>query len=91
MGVGGDSDRLLELEPTRSKDRGLLSYNNFIDDTIRSMIMIIKDMMYTTRLEITENSGGVACYVNKELASKYIRQKSIDVDNLLELNLLLNL
>ena len=89
MGVGGDSNRLLELEPTRSKDRGLPSYN--IDDTIRSMIMIIKDMMFTTRLEITENSGGVACYVNKELASKYIRHKSIVVDNLLELNLQLNL
>ena len=27
MGVSGDSESLLELEPTRSKDRGLLSYN----------------------------------------------------------------
>ena len=27
VGVGGDSQSLLEREPTRSKDRGLLSYN----------------------------------------------------------------
>ena len=26
-GIGGDSERLLEREPLRSKDRGLLSYN----------------------------------------------------------------
>ena len=27
MGIGGDSQSLLEREPTQSKDRGLLSYN----------------------------------------------------------------
>ena len=31
-----------------------------------------------------KKGGGVACYVNKELASKYIHHKSIVVDNLLE-------
>ena len=30
VGIGGDSQSLLEREPTRSKDRGLLSYNNII-------------------------------------------------------------
>ena len=31
-----------------------------------------------------KKGGGVACYVNKELASKYFPHKSIVVDNLLE-------
>ncbi len=44
--------------------------------------MILKDMMYVTRLEITTKGGGVAWYVNKELASKYIPHKSIVVDHL---------
>ena len=30
VGVSGGSDSLLEREPTRSNDRGLLSYNNYI-------------------------------------------------------------
>ena len=29
VGIGSDSQSLLEWEPLRSKDRGLLSYNNY--------------------------------------------------------------
>ena len=50
MGVGGDSKSLLEREPTRSKDRGLLSYNiNFIymrvifiaDDNVDQLLFVV--------------------------------------------------
>ena len=37
VGVGGDSQSLLEREPTRSKDRGLLSYN--IDIQCKGIIL----------------------------------------------------
>ena len=36
VGVGGDSQSLLEREPTRSKDKGLLSYNIEISVTIKN-------------------------------------------------------
>ena len=41
--------------------------------------------MFVTELHaLIQKGGGVACYVNKELASKYAHHKSIVVDNLLE-------
>ena len=38
VGIGGDSQSFLELEPIRSKDRGLLSYN--IDDDPTGLVIL---------------------------------------------------
>ena len=52
------------------------------------IIYYVSAKMYDVCHKVRNNKkgGGVACYVNKQLASKYIPHKSIVVDNLLQFN-----